>query len=75
MQNEQFGGKRDFHSFPREVENYSGRGKVSEIVGGDGLKRQLLEIPGGYQGKRGNFEFIKEADGSINHRYFRANGG
>jgi hypothetical protein len=28
---------------------------------------------GEYKGKEGNFEFIKEADGNINHRFFKPN--
>ena len=31
----------------------------------------MLEIRGNYKGKDGFFEFIKEQNGEINHRYFR----
>ena len=41
------------------------------ITGGDGIKRLKLEIPGWYIGKNGMFEFIKEPDNTINHRFFR----
>lgn len=66
-------GKDDFHGFPEEVTNHADKGTVKTIVGGDGVERQMLEIPGEYKGKTGTFEFIKEPDGSINHRYFRPN--
>lgn len=33
----------------------------------------MLKIPGDYCGKKGLFEFIKEADGPINHILFRPN--
>ncbi len=38
------------------------------MTGGDGVARQILEIPGSYGGRNGVFQFIKEADGAINHR-------
>jgi uncharacterized membrane protein (Fun14 family) len=61
----------DYHSFPEEVTNHADKGTVRTIKGGDGVEREMLEIPGEYKGKTGKFEFIKEPDGSINHRYFR----
>ena len=61
----------DCHSFPQSVDGFSGAGKVSKIKGGDGISRQKLEIPGSYQGKDGVFEYIKETDGAINHRFFK----
>lgn len=61
----------DYHSFPEIVKNYASTGQVSTIKGGDGIVRQMLRIPGSYQGRKGVFEFIKEVDGSINHRFFR----
>jgi filamentous hemagglutinin len=39
-------------------------------LGRDGVKRLWLEIPGRYRGRDGVFQFIKEADGTINHRLF-----
>ncbi|WP_096107815.1 MafB [Neisseria lactamica] len=44
-----------------------------QIVGGDNIVRHKLYIPGSYQGKDGNFEYIREADGKINHRLFAPN--
>ena len=63
-------GVGEFHSFPELVTNSAGKGVVSTIRGGDGVARQMLEIPGAYGGKNGVFQFIKEADGTINHRLF-----
>ncbi len=62
----------DFHAFPESVKAFQDAGQVNKITGGDGVARELLKIPGEYQGKQGAFEFIKEADGSINHRLFRS---
>lgn len=61
----------DFHSFPEGVTAFEKYGIRSVIKGGDGIERQMLKIPGSYRGKDGVFEFIKEADGSINHRLFQ----
>jgi RHS repeat-associated protein len=64
------GGAGEFHSFPEIVKNYEVLGTVRKTKGGDGVVRDMLVIPGGYGGKNGNFEFIKELDGTINHRFF-----
>lgn len=48
---------------------------MTKITGGDGIVRDMLKIPGEYRGKQDVFEFIKEPDGSINHRLFRPNLG
>jgi hypothetical protein len=61
----------DFHGFPESVEAFQRYGEVTTIIGGDGKIRQKLEIPGSYRGMPGKFEFIKESDGTINHRFFR----
>jgi RHS repeat-associated protein len=63
----------DFHAFPQSVEAFEDAGRVQSITGGNGVVRQQLSIPGEYQGRTGNFEFIKEPDGTINHRFFRPN--
>jgi hypothetical protein len=64
------GGPGEFHSFPELVRNFESSGTVTDIVGGDGQMYQKLEIPGSYGGREGVFEFIKDAAGNINHRYF-----
>jgi hypothetical protein len=64
----------DFHSFPELVTNYAEWGNVRKLVGKDGITREKLEIPGQYMGKDGAFEFIKEADGLLTHRFFNPRG-
>lgn len=63
----------DMHAFPEGVVGFEKYGIRTTIKGGDGIERQMLKIPGSYKNKDGFFEFIKEADGSINHRLFRPN--
>ncbi|MGC6390118.1 hypothetical protein ACMV8I_21100 [Ewingella sp. S1.OA.A_B6] len=63
----------DYHSFPESVDGHSGQGIVTEITGGDGIKRLKLEISGNYRGSEGVFEYIRNPDGSINHRLFVPN--
>ncbi len=60
----------DFHSFPESVDGHANQGTVSVITGGDGVERLRLEISGSYRGKEGIFEYIREPNGSINHRLF-----
>ncbi|MCI4005124.1 hypothetical protein [Dickeya dianthicola] len=60
----------DYHSFPESVDAHAGQGTVSVITGGDGIERLKLEISGNYRGKEGIFEYIREPNGSINHRLF-----
>ena len=59
-----------FHGFPEGVKAFEKYGIRSVIKGGDGVERQMLRIPGQYGERNGFFEFIKDADGSINHRVF-----
>ena len=58
------------HAFPEHVTAFQDAGTVTKITGGDGIVRDMLKIPGEYRGETGCFEFIKEADGAIYHRYF-----
>ncbi|MGI8544185.1 MAG: RHS repeat domain-containing protein [Aridibacter sp.] len=60
----------DFHAFPESVRAFESAGRVTNITGGDGVVRQMLRIPGGYRNSNGFFEFIKEQNGNINHRFF-----
>jgi RHS repeat-associated protein len=62
----------DYHGFPDIVDNYAGsHATKSTIVGKDGMERTKVEIPGGYKGKDGVFEYIIEPDGTVNHRIFK----
>ena len=64
----------DYHSFPEAVEGFGDMGKVSSIVGGDGVTRTLVEIEGSFMGKDGVFQYIIEPDGvTCNHRLFVPN--
>ncbi|MEZ4912401.1 MAG: hypothetical protein R2774_16245 [Saprospiraceae bacterium] len=61
-----------FHAFPKSVDGFATKfGKVSTRIGGDGKTYQLLEMSGSYGGKTGTFEYIKDANGLINHRFFK----
>jgi hypothetical protein len=60
----------DYHSFPSSVDAFSGNGTVTQIVGGDGVTRSVLTIPGSYNGQSGVFEYIRNPDDTINHRLF-----
>ena len=64
-------GPGELHSFPEDVVSFSGDGIVEKITGRDGKSYSKLTIPGFYNGKKGNFEFIKNSDGVINHRFFK----
>ena len=63
----------DLHAFPESVTAFESSGRTFWRRGGDGVKRLWLEIPGTYRGHEGVFQFIKEADGTINHRRFVPN--
>ena len=71
VQNQMVNGSDRFHNFPRSVEGFGADGRVTTITGGDGIKRTLVEIPGGLDRHLGVFEFIIEPNGSVNHRFFR----
>ena len=61
----------DFHSFPEAVDSFGSDGKITQIIGGDGIPRTKVEIQGSYKGKEGVFEYIIEPDNTVNHRFFR----
>jgi filamentous hemagglutinin len=50
---------------------FQGSGYTIQITGGDGIVRYELHIPGSYKGYDGEFIFLKEPNGSINHRIFK----
>ncbi|MDY5481807.1 MAG: hypothetical protein SPG03_05400, partial [Veillonella caviae] len=60
-----------YHAFPKEVDLFAKYGKIEEKVGNDGIKRTWIELEGSYKGQKGIFEYIIEADNTINHRFFR----
>ena len=63
-------GKGDNHAFPEIVKQFEKMGTSFEQLGDDGSVYQHLVIPGWYNGKYGQFEFIKRSDGAITHRFF-----
>ncbi|MCJ9753645.1 hypothetical protein MOV61_23270 [Neorhizobium sp. BETTINA12A] len=60
-----------YHGFPSLIEKNASAGTVRSITGRDGTTRDMLEVRGAINGKPGTYEFIKEPDGMINHRFFR----
>lgn len=58
-------------SFP--VDDISTKGTVSEIVGGDGKTRTLVQMPGEVNGVPGRFEWIIDGD-KVTHQMFVRNG-
>jgi RHS repeat-associated protein len=60
-----------FHAFPQSVDGFATKfGQWSTKIGADEKAYQWLEMGGSYGGKTGTFEFIKDANGVINHRFF-----
>lgn len=60
-----------YHAFPKNVDGFAARfGKWTTQIGADGKAYQWLKVRGSYGGKTGTFEYIKDANGVINHRYF-----
>lgn len=52
------------------VDGYSAEfGETSIKTGGDGKIYQSLEMHGSYGGNTGVFEYIKDSNGEINHRF------
>lgn len=43
------------------------------IEGGDGKTYFELKLKGGFKGKDGSFEYIKDNKNIINHRFFKEN--
>jgi len=69
------GGFGEFHSFPESVTAFEDSGTATQFVGGDGQIYNQLNIPGSYQSAAGNwydgeFQFIQDSNGVINHRFF-----
>lgn len=60
----------DMHSFPNSVEAFEEYGTRYMQKGGDGTMYEHLYIKGSYKGYQGTFEFIKDKNGIIHHRFF-----
>jgi RHS repeat-associated protein len=60
-----------YHAFPKSVDGFATKfGQWSTKVGADGKTYQWLRMNGSFGGKTGTFEYIKDAHGIINHRFF-----
>ncbi|MCC5959790.1 MAG: RHS repeat-associated core domain-containing protein [Rhodobacteraceae bacterium] len=58
------------HNFPSIIDNHADAANIRTIVGGDGIERIKIELPGAINGKPGNFSWIIEPDNTVNHRQF-----
>ena len=56
------------------VDDIADRGVVFQIVGGDGVQRMLVQMPGSVNGIEGRFEWILDGD-RITHQMFVRGGG
>jgi hypothetical protein len=56
------------------VDDIAHRGAIFEIVGGDGIHRTLVQMPGSVNGVDGRFEWILDGD-RITHQMFVRGGG
>ena len=61
----------DYHDFPELVRQFEEFGIKETFIGGDGNMYQSLIIPGTYNNQIGQYEFIKNSEGLITHRFFR----
>ena len=59
------------HAFPSIVDSFVNINSGRPIIGGDGVVRTLIEIPGSINGRTGHFEYIIEPNGMCNHRFFK----
>ena len=52
------------------VDDVALNGSVFRIVGGDGVERTLVQVPGGLNGAVGRFEWIVDDALSLTHQRF-----
>ena len=62
----------DYHTFPEEVRAFESQGTIKNIIDSRGNSVNKLSIPGSYNNLNGEFEFIKNTNNEIYHRFFRA---
>jgi uncharacterized protein RhaS with RHS repeats len=60
----------DNHAFPKLVDQFAADGAATKVVGGDGVPRTHIRLPGSKNGKDGAYTWIIDPDGSVNHRQF-----
>jgi hypothetical protein len=69
--------KKDaYHAFDNIIDNYASHAKKFDLVGGDGITRQLYQIEGSLNGANGVFEWIVDPrpNCGVTHRLFIKNG-
>ncbi|MDM5351657.1 hemolysin [Lysinibacillus sphaericus] len=72
--------EKEFPYAPKEqgfsdvVDNYSRFSEKFPLVGGDKIERELYQITGSNNGKKGVFEWIVEPNGDVSHRRFIEDG-
>ena len=59
------------HAFPSIIDTFVDINSGRPLQGGDGIMRNLIEIPGSINNTPGIFEYIIEPNGMCNHRYFK----
>jgi len=59
------------HAFPSVIDTFVDINLRRPLKGGDGIIRNLIELPGSINNTPGIFEYIIEPNGMCNHRYFR----
>ncbi|MCT6942576.1 MAG: hypothetical protein M3Z62_19330 [Metasolibacillus sp.] len=62
------------HGFSDIIDNYSRFADKFLCIGGDGVKRELYQITGSNNGKKGVFEWIVGPNNEVSHRRFIENG-
>ncbi|WP_257155174.1 N-acetylmuramoyl-L-alanine amidase family protein [Bacillus paramycoides] len=62
----------ELHAFNNIIDNYVSYASKFDLVGGDGVKRQLYQVEGSLNGKKGVFEWIVDPDPKkgVTHRRF-----
>lgn len=58
------------HAFNNIIDNYAGYTKKFPLVGRDKVTRQLYQIKGSLNGKKGIFEWIVDPQKGVTHRRF-----
>lgn len=61
----------NYHGFPDSVEAFEKYGVRYKAMGKDGNMYEHLDIKGSYHGNDGTFQFIKDGDNIITHRFFK----
>jgi len=61
-----------YHGFPSLIDSLPTSANASSLVGEDGIARTMVRLPGSINGVEGDFEWLIERDGMINHRFFNA---